>query len=1148
MSYFYTMRFFALLWCLTLVFKLNAQVSDNFTDGDYSTNPSWTPSSPTDFTVSAGQLKSANTTSNSSFYISTTNTISANCTWEFWVNLQFATSGSNYVDVYLTSDNSNLLASNINGYFVRIGNTSDDICLYKSTAGTNTVIIDGANSTVSSSSNNLIKVKVTRTSANLFTLERDLSGSGSSYVSEGSITDNTFSSSAFFGIVIKQSTSSFFGKHFFDDIQVQTIIPDVTPPSIVSNTVISSTQLDVLFDEAVDLSSAQTLSNYNANNGIGNPTIASRDISNTSLVHLTFSTAFSNALTNTLTVSGVQDLSLNAITTETTSFTYYAPVTLNFKDLIINEIFADPSPIINLPNTEYIELYNRTTNPINLNGLRVSDGYTLTGATLGNYILAPNNYIVICPITDTALFSALGYSNKLGVSSFPSLNNSGDNIYLKTSGGVIIDSVNYKDTWYKDVVKKDGGYSLELINPNLNASCSAINNWIGSNNINGGTPGLVNSVYSTLPDTVAPQFTNISVIDSLHVNVCFNDVIESSQLNNITNYTISSGIGSPTLATVSSGNTCVVLSLSSPLINATNYTLTVNGISDCSGNSLMPNSKAFSCYKAQAYDIVINELMPDPDPSIALPNLEYVELKNRTNFSINLKNWSFATTSTSKKIPEVTIEPNGFIVLSGTGSYNQFFNNFGVPVTEVASFPSLSNTGTTITLSDSNNVTIHSISYNTSWYNDANKTDGGWSMEQIDANNPCGGQYNWHASTHVNGGTPGYPNSVAGTNSDNTSPQLDRIVTISADTILLIFTESLNYNTLTNPLTYSFDNGLSNPLFIQPISPDYKKVKLKLSAPMQLGILYTCSVNSNISDCVGNTIINGSAQFALPQTPSPNDVVINEVLFDPNTGGVDFVELYNRSDKTINLKNLRIGSMDTLTNTLKDTEKITDEGFLLFPQNYVVISESSNIIKQQYATTNPRGFLDIEDLPSMNTDNDVVTLSDTIFTVIDNLKYTSKMHFPLLVTTKGVSLERIDFNRNTDDKTNWNSAAEAVGFATPAYQNSQYLKADGGNGFVIPNPIFSPDNDGYQDVLNISYTLNSTGQAANIFIYDSKGRLVKYLVKNEQLPTDGVISWNGINENNEKAPIGIYVVYIEIFDLSGKVNKYKLSCTLAGKL
>jgi hypothetical protein len=205
-------------------------------------------------------------------------------------------------------------------------------------------------------------------------------------------------------------------------------------------------------------------------------------------------------------------------------------------------------------------------------------------------------------------------------------------------------------------------------------------------------------------------------------------------------------------------------------------------------------------------------------------------------------------------------------------------------------------------------------------------------------------------------------------------------------------------------------------------------------------------------------------------------------------------------------------------------------------------------IKQNYLTTNPKGFLDIIDLPSMNTDDDVVTLSDANFNVIDNFKYSVKMHFPLLVNTKGVSLERIDFNRPTDDRTNWNSAAEGVGFATPAYRNSQYLQADGGSGVSIPNPLFSPDNDGYNDVLNISYKLDEPGKAANVFIYDSKGRMVRHLVRNEQLATDGVISWNGINDDNEKAPIGIYVVYVELFNLSGKINKYKLSCTLAGKL
>lgn len=1125
----------------------NAQITENFSDGDFTSNPTWVVNSASDFSVTAGQLKSANTTSNSAFYISTTNTITSNCTWEFWVNLQFATSGSNYVDAYLMSDNSNLLASNINGYFVRIGNTSDDISLYKSTAGTQAVLIDGVNSSVASASNNLIKIKVTRTSANLFTLERDMTGTGSSFFTEGTVTDATFNSSIAFGFAIKQSTASFFGKHVFDDINVGTIVLDLTPPSIVSNTIISTTQLDVLFSEPVEITSAQTTANYLVNNSIGNPSSAIRDASNLSLVHLSFVTPFSNATVNTLTVSGVQDIALNAITSATTNFTYIAPITVGFRDIVINELFADPSPVINLTNAEFIELYNRSSNTFNLNGLRVSDGYTLTGATLGNYAMPPNSYVIICPVADTAQFTALSYMNKLGVTSFPTLNNSGDNIYLKTNAGVFIDSVNYKDTWYKDAVKKNGGYTLEQINPNINVSCSQSSNWIGSNNPNGGTPGFVNSVYSLAPDIIAPKISSVNVIDSLHVSVCFDDAIASSQLASVLNYTIT-GVGSPTLATASLGNMCVTLSLANKLINATNYTVTILGISDCSGNVLSPNSKAFSFYKAKPYDVVINELMPDPDPSIALPNEEYVELKNKTNFSINLKNWSFSSLTTSKKLPDITIAPNGYVVLVGTGVANVFYSNFGIVVYEVASFPSLLNDGTTITLRDTNNVVMSSVSYSSSWYNDVNKKDGGWSLEQIDANNPCGGQSNWRASTHPNGGTPAYPNSVAANNPDNNSPILDRVVVVNADTIALLFNESIDSITLSNPLNYTFDNGLTTPTYVKAIAPDFKKVILKLSSPIQLGTIYNVSVLNGITDCVGNALINGSLPFALPEAPSPNDVVINEILFDPSTGGLDFVELYNRSSKTINLKDLRIGSMDTLTGILKDTKPFTADGYLLFPESYVVVSENSVTIKQQYLTTNPKGFLDIIDLPSMNTTDDVVTLSDANFTVIDNLKYTAKMHFPLLVSTKGVSLERIDFNRPTNDKTNWNSAAEAVGFATPAYRNSQYLQADGGSGVSIPNPLFSPDNDGYNDVLNISYKLDEPGKAANVYIYDSKGRMVRHLVKNEQLATDGVISWNGINDENEKAPIGIYVVYVELFNLSGKVNKYKLSCTLAGKL
>ena len=1142
------LRYFTLITSLLCFNYTFSQVSENFADGDFTSAPTWTLNSTTDFTVNAGQLKSANTTTPGNFYISTSNTLAANCQWEFWTNLQFATSSTNYVDIYLTSDVSNLQATNINGYFVRLGGTLDEICLYKRSGaiGTAVKIIDGVDAVIASSSSNLIKIKVIRNASNLFSLERDMTGTGSSYVSEGTITDATFTTSNSFGFFIQQSTGSFVGKHLFDDIIVGPIILDTTPPSIVSALSTSSTSVDVFFNENVDLITSQTVSNYTITPSIGTPASATRDVVNFKLVHLTTTPSLVSGITYTIAIKNVQDLAGNAISTSTTSFLYIAYGTPNFKDIVINEIFADPSPVVNLTSCEFIELYNRSASPFNLSGLKFTDNTSL--ATLGSYTLAPNGYVIICPIADTAQFTALGYMNKLGVSSFAALTNSGKNLYLKTALGAFIDSVNYSDTWYKNAFKKDGGYTLEQINPNINPSCAQINNWIASNDVDGGTPGFINSLYSIAPDVTGPKISGITVIDSTHISICFNDLISVSQLTISSNYSINGSIGSPTLSVAGSGNTCVTLSLATKLINATNYTITITGITDCASNSLSPNKGLISFYKHKAFDVVINELMPDPDPAINLPTEEYVELKNRTPFKINLKNWTISTPTSTKKIPNLTIEPDSFVVLTAAGNFNAF-DNYGVFVYEVTSFPSLLNDGTTLTIRDSNGVVINSIAYTSSWYNDAGKVDGGWSMEQIDANNPCGGQSNWRASTNAYGGTPGRRNSVISSNTDNTSPILERIAVLSADTIMLFFNESLDSLSLQNPASYTFDNGLTAPTYILPISADFKKVKLKLSSSLVWSTIYNCTVTGNIKDCVGNLISTGSsALFGLPLPALPNDVVINEVLFDPTTTGIDFVELYNRSNKIIDLKDLRIGSMDTLTSILTYTEKITEDGYLLFPETYIVLSENGTTVKREFQTINPKGFYDIVDLPSMNIDDDVVTLSDKNAIVIDNLIYTSKMHFPLLVSTKGVSLERIDFNRPTNDKTNWNSASEAVGFATPAYKNSQYLLADGGSGVSITNPLFSPDNDGYNDVLNINYKLDEIGKIANIYIYDSKGRQVRYLVRNQQLQQEGSVSWNGINDDNEKAPIGIYVVYIELFNLSGKLNKYKLSCTLAGKL
>jgi hypothetical protein len=1134
------------LYFLATAFGLSSQTLDDFSDGDFTTNPAWSGST-SDFTVVTNQLRSNSTTASTSFYLSTPATLVNNCQWEFWCNLQFNTSSLNYVDVYLLADQSNLSSGTLNGYFVRIGNTLDEVCLYKNTAGTVTKIIDGADGTTNQS-NTLLKVKVVRDASNQFTLSTDFTGTGSGYGVEGSVTDNTFLSSAAFGLLVKQSTASFFQKHFFDDFYAGAIVLDVTPPVVNNATVISSTQLDVLFNENVDLASSQTSANYSVNNGIGAPSSAVRDGSNLSLVHLTFATAFSNGLSNTITVNGVQDVAGNAISNGTANFVFYNLSTPSYKEVIVNEIMADANPAVGtLPLFEFVEVYNTTSaKTFDLGSWTFSDASTT--ATLGSKYLLPGQYMILCKYADTSLFSPFG--NVTGMSTMPSLNDAGDKLYLKDNSGIVIDSVNYDISWYNDNTKDGGGWTLELINPSLSLNCSAASNWSASNDPNGGTPGQQNSIYSLAPDVTGPVTTQVSVTDSLHITVCFSEVIDAAQVNTLSNYTVNNGIGTPAVVQVSGTDArCVEVTLANALQNQVNYTITFSNLADCSGNVISPSTFNFSFYVPGFNDVIVNEIMADPDPPIALPDYEYVELYNRTAYSVSLKNWTIGTATSTKIIPDIVILPDSFVVLTGSSGFAAY-TGFNLPVYEVTSFPALTNTGSQITLKNSSGKIINSVSYTDGWYQDAAKSEGGFSLELLDPVNPCAEEANWRASNSVAGGTPGKINSVYASNPDNTAPVLERIVVLSADTIQLFFSEKTDSSSLLSSAAYSIDNSVGNPVSVIPVANDFKSVLLVLPVQLQQGIIYSCVVISSIKDCAGNLVSasGNSARFALPQPASPGDIVINELLFDPKTGGVDFVELYNNSAKPIDLGTLNIGELDTLTNTFSDNELITTEGYLFFPGEYLVLSESGSIVKSQYTTTNPDAFLDMPALPAMNTTDDVVVIYDAAGIIIDKVIYTDDMHFDLLNDTKGVSLERIDFSRPSSDLTNWNSAASSVGFATPGYRNSQYLVAETGSNVTVSPETFSPDNDGYEDVLNISYTFETAGQVANVSVYDASGRLVRRLLKSETLGSGGTVSWNGLNDVNEKAPIGIYVIYFETFEAAGKVHKYKRSCVLAGKL
>jgi hypothetical protein len=198
---------------------------------------------------------------------------------------------------------------------------------------------------------------------------------------------------------------------------------------------------------------------------------------------------------------------------------------------------------------------------------------------------------------------------------------------------------------------------------------------------------------------------------------------------------------------------------------------------------------------------------------------------------------------------------------------------------------------------------------------------------------------------------------------------------------------------------------------------------------------------------------------------------------------------------------------------------------------------------------NPDAVITLSSLPSYPDDEGDVILLNGQGNIVDEIKYSDDWHFKLIDDPQGVALERIDPAGPSQDAANWHSAASTAGYGTPTYRNSQYKQTQAIDATIeIVPKIFSPDNDGHDDVAIIQYKVPGTGYVANITIYDAQGRPVRYLVKNGTLGTTGQWNWNGLDEKGNKLAIGTYIIYTEIFNLQGKKEHFKNTVVLARKL
>ena len=284
-----------------------------------------------------------------------------------------------------------------------------------------------------------------------------------------------------------------------------------------------------------------------------------------------------------------------------------------------------------------------------------------------------------------------------------------------------------------------------------------------------------------------------------------------------------------------------------------------------------------------------------------------------------------------------------------------------------------------------------------------------------------------------------------------------------------------------------------------------------------------------------------AAVFTLIQAAEPGDILLNEVLFNPLPGGADFLELFNVSEKYINLKDWFLGNFELDADNVHpiNLKKIVSDNLIIAPHDYLVFTEQDNL-SDFYSSIDINKIVIVESLPSMPNDMGTIslTLSDT--SLMDAFEYRDDFHFSLLTDKKGVSLERISTNQLTNSSTNWRSAASTVGFGTPGLRNSQSLNETATSNTIWIEPsVIIPDGTGQNDFASIIYQFDQPGNVANVRIYDAQGRQVKVLADNETLDSRGFFIWDGLNEQGAKARTGYYLVYFELFDSTGNVSTFK---------
>ena len=705
-------------------------------------------------------------------------------------------------------------------------------------------------------------------------------------------------------------------------------------------------------------------------------------------------------------------------------FTIFPPGN-NYNDLVLNELMYAPTS----GEPEWLELFNRSSESINLKNWNIADLTTTVSITNQDIFIPSNSFVVLTK--DSSIVNFYNVTSEIIELNLPSLNNNGDAIVIKDSLNVLIDSVLYSPDWGGNT----GGRSLERIFADDESNSPA--NWGTSLDISKATPGSINSITPKDFDLAISLFDAKSEFGIIGEEIQFQIQVSNQGLNKSQNYYVklyrdansdSIAQSSELISTQSgvllpSGDSLIFNFVTKEFLVGINYFITKveTSVDDDTTNNFRYRSMVGATVNEVRNDIIINEFMYAPGSS----RPEWIEIFNRSNKTIDLKNYQVSDNNDTTRVVSVSIilNPLEYLIIAEDSSVHNFYNIPSAVI--IGNIPALNNSGDKLILLDSLNRTIDSLEYSPDWGGNDGK-----SLERIDSEISSTDSANWSTSKSIFGATPGYINSI--TQKDFDLAALDILFSpkfpLDNDTVS-IAVKVLNRGL--QPARFVIELFEDNNLDSIPDMLIETTSILNLSPGDSSTFQFSYQI-INIVNRHGFTVravfemdedtTNNSNYKTISTGFPPQSLVVNELMFTPQGGEPEWIELYNNTGSLINLRDWRIS--DILTTPVN---VFIEEDVLISSASYLILTKDNSIIN--YHRLIPSKIYELN-LPVLNNDIDGIILKDDRGAVIDSVRYMSDWG-----GTTGYSLERKETDAASNLPLNWGSSID-IEQSTPGRINS----------------------------------------------------------------------------------------------------------------